>query len=197
MVDRDVNVDHILLPCSLIRNLLETALQIVMPDTKNQIIRDMQKSGIRLDDETAYYSLSQIRDYFHLVLGANGAEVLTDILRNVLCSNNAFHKHLESAGAKDTRGIMGEPLHSVKEYRHRRIPQELLMRIFDEELSKLGNVIHDIVYEQLSRKGIVLRKGIEGSYAIEQLREALEEAMGNEAASLLMERLYAKLFHEK
>lgn len=93
MAEKRINVDHILIPSSVIRKVMETTLKIVMPDAREQIVEDIKNAGIRLDDKTAYYSLSQIRDYLHLVLGNNGAEVLTDVMRNVLQRNLEFEKY--------------------------------------------------------------------------------------------------------
>lgn len=91
--ERISNVDHILIPSNIMRAVMEAALNVIMPDMKQQIIADMIKGGIRLDDETAYYSLSQIRDYLHLILGSNGAEVLADVLRSTLEHTYQFEKY--------------------------------------------------------------------------------------------------------
>jgi hypothetical protein len=91
--ERVLNVDRVLLPSKVMRTVIESALNLIMTDMKNQIIQDMQSTGIRLDDETAYYSLSQIRDYLHLIFGENGAELVAGVLRNTLERNHVFEKY--------------------------------------------------------------------------------------------------------
>lgn len=72
---------------------MESTLNLLMPKIKQQIIEDMTKAGLRLDDKTAYYSLAQIRDYLHLIFGEDVAELLADVLRNTLEKTRQFEKH--------------------------------------------------------------------------------------------------------
>lgn len=80
------------MPGTEIKRVLQTALNLVMPITKQQVFDDMERAGIMLDDESAYYSLSQIRDYLHLAFGSNAAEALADVLRNTLMRIHHFER---------------------------------------------------------------------------------------------------------
>ncbi len=91
--NRIVNADHIIMPTAVWDNVLETVLNLLMPKLKQQITEDMIKAGLRLDDRTAYYSLSQIRDYLHLIFGGDVAELLADVLRNTLEKTRQFEKY--------------------------------------------------------------------------------------------------------
>jgi len=88
-----INIDQILLPTKELKALLEAALNVTMPTAKRQVMSDMEKFGMRLDDDTAYYSLAQIRDYFHFTIGGNAAEIMADIIRNTLKRNGTFEKY--------------------------------------------------------------------------------------------------------
>ncbi|HKU50046.1 MAG TPA: hypothetical protein VJP79_08855 [Nitrososphaera sp.] len=91
--ERILNVDHVLIPSGVLKTFVEGAFSAVMPQMKDELLRDMINSGIRFDDKTAHHSLSQIRDYLHLVLGPNAAEILVDALRNSLESTGQFEKY--------------------------------------------------------------------------------------------------------
>jgi len=76
------------------------------------------------------------------------------------------------------------------------IPQAKLKEVLDKELAILGRPIQDIVYEQLSRCNISFSKNNGTAYTLRQLQNGLEELLGNEAAVLLIERLFSTLFSE-
>ena len=86
-------MDHILIPGGVLKTFVAGALCAVMPRMKDELLKDMINAGIRFDDKTAYHSLSQVRDYLHLVLGPNAAEILVDALRNSLESTGQFEKY--------------------------------------------------------------------------------------------------------
>ncbi len=71
--------------------VLETSLTLLMPaDVKQLVIEEMIKAGIRLNDKTTGYSLSQIRGILHMLFGSDGAELLVDVLRNTLNKTRQF-----------------------------------------------------------------------------------------------------------
>lgn len=88
-----LNVDHILIPSEVLRDFVEATFNAVMPQMRRDLVKDMINAGIRFDDPSAYHSLSQIRDYLHLVLGPNAAEILIDTLRNTLERTRQFEKY--------------------------------------------------------------------------------------------------------
>jgi len=79
-----INSDSRLVPSFVIKRKLDILLGYLSQEKKKEIFRDMKNAGINLDDESACYSLRQIRDYFHLVFGENAAEFLVDVLRKTL-----------------------------------------------------------------------------------------------------------------
>jgi hypothetical protein len=93
-------------PGFIIKRKLDILLNYVAPEKKKEIFKGMEKAGIRLDDESACYSLKQIRDYFSSVFGENAARLLVDVLRNTLQkdANSAFKKQEEKNGSKSRNG---------------------------------------------------------------------------------------------
>lgn len=88
------NIDHIVVPSPVMGKVLETSLTLLMPtDVKQLVIEEMIKAGIRLNDKTAGYSISQIRATLHMLFGSNGAELLVDIMRNILNKTRQFEGH--------------------------------------------------------------------------------------------------------
>ncbi|AFU57827.1 hypothetical protein Ngar_c08850 [Candidatus Nitrososphaera gargensis Ga9.2] len=87
------NTDRVLIPSTVIKQVIETSLNMLMPTFKDQVLLDMRNAGLRLDDEIASYSLSQVRDYFHLAFGADAADLLLDVVRNTLEKTGQFKKY--------------------------------------------------------------------------------------------------------
>ncbi len=79
-----INPDFRLIPSVVLKRKLDAIFNQVYPTEKQAIFKDMEKAGIRLDDESAYYSFKQISDYFHLAFGENTADILTNLLRKIL-----------------------------------------------------------------------------------------------------------------
>lgn len=74
------------------------------------------------------------------------------------------------------------------------IPQAKLKEALDKELALLGMSIQELMFEQLSRKGISFGGDSKASYSLRQLESVLEEMFGSDAALLILEKLHSILF---
>ena len=76
--------DHRPIPSGILRIALNELLNILGQDAKQQMLKGLKASGIDLDDESASYSVYQVRMYLHSVFEEDATELLTDVLRKKL-----------------------------------------------------------------------------------------------------------------